>query len=374
MTSTDPKRAPTEKTFVADLLEGEAVRTYFLCSQKEARTAATGTPFLKLTLRDRSGEVPAIHFDPADDILRALTAGDVVKVEGTYSVHERWGPQLKVERLRRLSEGEYDAAALIAVSPVPVAELEARLTSLVDSVTDQGLHYLLVVAFDRTREPGATFFTVPAAKANHHAYRHGLLEHSVVVAETALRVADGFALVDRDLLVAGALLHDIGKVRSYSNDPMTPGFTDEGLLLGEIVVGLEIVGGLIDQVPDLSPAHGQRLLHIIAAHHGEREKGSPVVPQIREAVVIHYCDDMTARLAAIDEATRKAPEGSVWTQRIGMLGVPAYLGGDSVAAPRDDQSPAVEPADDEASDDDVITGEGETPDDESDDGARLFGD
>jgi len=327
MTPSHDTGQPLEKILVADLPDGKRVRTYFLCAKKETPTTQKGATYLRMTLRDASGELTAINWDPDTMLLAGCEEGDVCEAEGKFKVHEKYGPQLYVDSLRRLDEGQYDSGTLVAVSPVATGDLDARLAAVLAAVTQAPLRTLLSLTLDTTREPGATFAVVPAAIRNHHAYRHGLLEHSVIVAETALRVGEEFANVDRSLLVTGALLHDIGKTRAYSADPMATGMTDEGILLGEIVAGLEIVRGLISETPAVSPATAQLLLHIIASHHGEREKGSPIVPQTREAVIVHYCDDMTARVAAIDEAARKAPEGSRWTpQRVGMLGVAAFLG------------------------------------------------
>jgi len=167
---------------------------------------------------------------------------------------------------------------------------------------------------------------------NHHAYRHGLLEHSLIVAEAAEGVAARFGTVDRDLVVAGALLHDIGKTLAYTSGGMAPQMTDEGRLHGEIVMGHDIVRDLIAEDPDFPAEVALRLRHIIVAHHGMREKGSPVVPQTREAVIVHYCDDMTARIGAIDDAECATPAGEHWTNRIFMIDAPAYLG------PRDEES------------------------------------
>ena len=327
MTPSHDTGKPLEKILVADLPDGKRVRTYFLCAKKETPTTQKGATYLRITLRDASGELTGINWDPETMLLSGYEEGDVVEAEGKFKVHEKYGPQLYVDSLRRLDEGQYDPSSLVAVSPVATGDLDKRLADVLAAVTQSPLRGLLSLALDTTREPGATFAVVPAAIRNHHAYRHGLLEHSVIVAETALRVAEEFASVDRSLLVSGALLHDIGKTRAYSADPMATGMTDDGILLGEIVAGLEIVRGLIAETPAVSPATAQLLQHIIASHHGEREKGSPVVPQTREAVIVHYCDDMTASVAAIDEAARKLPEGSRWTpQRVGMLGVAAFLG------------------------------------------------
>ncbi|HMK92011.1 MAG TPA: HD domain-containing protein, partial [Thermoleophilia bacterium] len=228
-------------------------------------------------------------------------------------------------------DDEYDPCDLVAVSPLGAAELGERLHSLVDSVTDPHLRALLERVLDGSREPGATFCVAPAAVRNHHAYRHGLLEHSLIVAETAAGVAAHFATVQRDLVVAGALLHDIGKTQAYTTDGMTPLMSDAGKLHGEIVIGHDMVRELIAEVPGFPADLASRLRHIIIAHHGAREKGSPVVPQTREAVIVHYCDDMTARIGAIDDAQRVLAPGEAWSARIGMLETACYFGPASAA-------------------------------------------
>jgi 3'-5' exoribonuclease len=327
MTTIDTPGGPPAKILVTDLPNGKRVRTYFLCSKKETPTTQKGSTYLRATFRDASGELTGINWEPDTVLLGSFGEGDVVEVEGKFKIHDKYGPQLYVDSGRRLDEGEYDPSTLVAVSPVPTGDLDVRVRALLAAVRDPAVRALLERALDPAHEPGATFAVVPAAIRNHHAYRHGLLEHSVIVAETGLRVTEAFDSVDADLVIAGGLLHDIGKTRAYSADPMATGLTDDGYLLGEIVSGLDIIHDLIDETPGLSDEKARLLQHIVAAHHGEREKGSPVVPQIREAVIVHYCDDMTARVAAIDEAKRQVPEGTVWTpQRVGMLGVNAYLG------------------------------------------------
>jgi 3'-5' exoribonuclease len=327
MHQTDPARlaaAPTPKIFITELPEGKETVTYFLCAEKETATDRNGKQFLRLKFRDSSGELKAIHFDPSDEAL-AVAAGDVVKAGGTFSVHAQYGPQFQVRRLRRLEEGEYDRATLIPVSPVPLPELRDRLTRLVASVADRDLLGLLQRALDAEREPGATFALVPAAVTHHHAYMHGLLEHSVIVAEVAAQVAGSFPTVNRDLTVAGALLHDIGKTQAYSTDLLEPGLTDAGRLHGEIVLGHDIVRGLVAELPGFPEEIGSQLRHIIVAHHGEREKGSPVVPMTREAIIVHYCDDMCARVGAFDDTERAAAEGDRWSAFNRMLETKVYL-------------------------------------------------
>jgi 3'-5' exoribonuclease len=255
-----------------------------------------------------------------------VTAGDVVVAGGAYSVHPQYGPQIQVRRLRLAEPDEYDAADLVPVSPIGTAELGERLHALIDSVDEPHLRALLERAFDGSQEPGATFVVAPAAVRNHHAYRHGLLEHSLIVAETAAGVASRFDSVDRALVVAGALLHDIGKTQAYTSDGMAPLMTDVGRLHGEIVIGHDMVRELIAEVPGFPAELSLRLRHIIVAHHGMREKGSPVVPQTREAIIVHYCDDMTARIGAVDDAEKATAAGESWSSRIFMIDAPAYFG------------------------------------------------
>ena len=309
---------------IGELKSGQAVDGAYACSEKTAATDRNGKAYLRLKLRDASGEVAAIHFDPSDEAL-GISAGDVVIVGGTYSVHPQYGAQIQVRRLRPAEAEEYDAGDLVPVSPVGTAELAERLHALVDSVEEPHLRDLLERTFDGSREPGATFAVAPAAVRNHHAYRHGLLEHSLIVAEAATGVASRFETVDRDLVAAGALLHDIGKTQAYTSGGMAPQMTDIGRLHGEIVVGHDMVRDLIDESPDFPPELALRLRHIIVSHHGMREKGSPVVPQTREAVIVHYCDDMTARIGAIDDAEKSTPAGESWSSRIFMIDAPAYF-------------------------------------------------
>ena len=343
MTDTTAGAAPPQKILVTRLPEGREVTTYFVALDKEAATDRNGKSFLRLKLRDASGEVKAIHFDPDEAVVESLVSGDVVQVSGTYSVHEKFGQQFQVKRLRVMAPGEYDIGTLVPVSPVPFDELERRSAELVASVRSPSLHALLERALDRSAEPGATFAIVPAAVRNHHAYRHGLLEHSLIVAEVAGAVAERFDTVNRDHTVAGALLHDIGKVHSYSADPMTPGFTDAGRLHGEIVIGHDIVHGLIDEIPGFPAEMAAQLRHIVISHHGEREKGSPVVPATREAVIVHFCDDMTARLAAIDEIAGRTAADTRWSGWVNMLDGLTYLPAAVDAAPAA-AAPAAAPA------------------------------
>ena len=327
MQQTEQVPAKEPSHYVAGLVDNETFESYFVCIQPERGNKRGGEPFLRLALRDASGDVKAVWWEPTAEALDGLRHGDVVKVRGVFIPTGQYGPQVKIERLRVLAPGEYDPGTLVPVSPVDFAELGDRLRTLVEAVADLSLRALLERALDPEREPGATFVVAPAAVRNHHAYRHGLLEHSVVVAEVATTVAGRFPAVDRDLVVAGALLHDIGKTLAYSSDLLAPGFTDIGRLTGEIVIGHDLVRDLIAEIPSFTPELSARLRHVIVSHHGEREKGSPVVPMTREAIIVHFCDDMTARISACDDAERSSLRGARWSGFNRMLDAFVYIGG-----------------------------------------------
>jgi 3'-5' exoribonuclease len=324
-TDLDTARPDKARTPISDLRSGQTIDGCYACSEVENAADRNGKAFLRLRLRDATGEVKGIHFDPSDEAM-GMAAGDVAVVVGTYSVHPQYGPQVQVRRLRLATADEYELAEIVPVSPIDAGELGERLHALLDSVDEPHLRALLERAFDGAREPGATFVVAPAAVRNHHAYRHGLLEHSLIVAECAADVASRFDSVDRDLVVAGGLLHDMGKTLAYTTDGMVPQMTDAGRLHGEIVMGHSIVLRLIDELPGFPAELALRLAHIVISHHGMREKGSPVVPMTREAIIVHYCDDMTARIAAVDDAERATAVGDSWSSRIFMIDAPAYLG------------------------------------------------
>ena len=315
----------TPRTPIVELQSGQTVDTYFTCSEKTTATDRNGKTFLRLKLRDATGEVAAIHFDPSDEAL-GVSAGDVVVAGGTFSVHPQYGAQIQVRRLRPAAPDEYDAAELVPVSPISVEELGERLHALVDSVDEPRLRALLERAFDGSREPGATLAVAPAAVRNHHAYRHG--------SARALRHS-GRGCRRRGVALRISRPRPRGSRRPAPRHRQDPGvherlhgasMTDIGRLHGEIVVGHDMVHRLIAEIAGFPDDLSLRLCHIIVSHHGMREKGSPVVPQTREAIIVHYCDDMTARIAAVDDAEKAMAAGESWSARIFMIDAPAYFG------------------------------------------------
>jgi 3'-5' exoribonuclease len=181
------------------------------------------------------------------------------------------------------------------------------------TVQNPQLGELLDHFFGETSETWRRFRDAPAAKTYHQAYRHGLLEHTLSVAQAVSAAANFFPGIDRDVAVTGALLHDIGKCVAYNEDPLAIDLTDAGRLQGEIPLGYYTVRRAIEDLPGFDPALAQCVLHIILSHHGSLEHGSPVVPATREAVLVHMIDNLGGRLGSFDRIERQLPAGEAWS-------------------------------------------------------------
>ena len=188
------------------------------------------------------------------------------------------------------------------------------------------LRELLDLFFGEGSESWSRFRDAPAAKVYHQAYRHGLLEHTVSVAQAVSAAAAFFPGIDRDVAVGGALLHDIGKTQAYNEDPLAIDLTDAGRLQGEIPLGYYMVRRRIEDIPGFDPSLAQAVLHIILSHHGSLEHGSPVVPATREAVLVHMIDNLGGRLGSFDRLERELPAGDSWSGFDRALSGSGYFG------------------------------------------------
>jgi 3'-5' exoribonuclease len=283
---------------VAELRDGGDVTACYLVHEKSRKETRAGKPFLELVLGDATGTVAAMVWDDAERLDRCFGADDVVGVRGRVGTY-REKLQVTVTVVQPLEVGDDDLALFLPASPRDRGEMGRELDALVQSVADLPLRTLLQRCVGRTTQLGRTFRLHPAAKKNHHAYLGGLLEHSVAVARATdalarLYLSQG-APVDRDLLVSAALLHDIGKVRELSA-ARTFSYTDEGQLLGHILLGIQMVAREAEQIPGMG---GERLLHLqhlIASHQGRLEWASPKVPMTLEALILHAADELDARM------------------------------------------------------------------------------
>ena len=309
--------------YIADLTafdEGRPFDSFFLVLAKQQRTTKTNKPYLNLTLGDKTGQIEGRVWDPCDPrIAREFERGDIVKVRGSFSRFEDRA-QVKVDQLRRALNGEADKMDMLPATTKDVGELWAQLEATVESVTNPDLKRLLK-AFVDDPALAQNFREAPAARQLHHAWLGGLLEHVVSLLGMAESVAAHYTMLDRDLLVTGVILHDIGKIRELIWESGFD-YTVEGILLGHIQMGVELTENTIAGLPGFPDRLRTLVLHMILSHHGKLEFGSPKLPMIPEAVALNFLDDLDAKMQAMmsefEKCARegKAPDeltGKVWS-------------------------------------------------------------
>ncbi len=317
---------PTPRVPLRELEDGQRVAGVYAVRERELRRKRNGEPWLRLVLCDATGTAEAVAWEEAEAHYALAATGTPVHVSGVFEMSERWGPKIKLSGLREAPPGEYDPAELAAESEVSFEELEGKLRQLLETVQEPQLRDLLDRFFGERSPIWERFRDAPAAKVYHQAYRHGLLEHTVSVAQAVSAAANFFPGIDREVAVAGALLHDIGKTVAYNDDPLAIDLTDAGRLQGEIPLGYYTVRREIEEIPGFDPALAQAVLHIILSHHGSLEHGSPVVPATREAVLVHMIDNLGGRLGSFDRLERELPAGESWSSFDRALSGSAYFG------------------------------------------------
>jgi 3'-5' exoribonuclease len=296
----------------------------------ETRTKRDGGEYLRLELGDRTRTVSCMVWDGVAGLRDLCAMGAVVWVRGRYELHPRYGPRLNLigpPRAARLDD--YSPDDLFDGPPHAAAQMEADLRELVATVQCPFLRALLDGILGERSPLWALYRDAPAAKRYHQAYRHGLLEHSLTVAQGVSAACGTFPGIDRDVAVTGALLHDIGKLEAYTADPCAIDMTDAGRLQGEIPLGYYRIRRAIEDVPGFPVRTAEAVLHIILAHHGTLEHGSPVVPCTREATLVHMIDNLGGKLGSFDRLEKELQPGATWSAYDKALGGGAYF-----AAPR----------------------------------------
>ena len=302
-----------DRVRVKDLVEGEAVTSFFQAKQVQARQRRSGEPFLSLVLADRTGEVAAVMWEGVEELGRDLAEGDILKVQGHVGSYQG-ERQLTVTRLRKATAEEAALEEFLPRSPHDPSVLLGRLRAVIDGMQEPSLKRLLQLLFGDEAFL-ARFAAAPAAKAIHHAVLGGLLEHTASVVGLCELLAAYYPALDRDLLLAAAILHDVGKIRELAWE-RTFDYTDAGRLLGHITLGALLVEERIRSIPDFPDALEERLLHCILSHHGELEWGSPKRPKTLEALVLHYAEDLDGKVNAFLHFAEAYPDPQRpgWTQ------------------------------------------------------------
>jgi 3'-5' exoribonuclease len=299
---------------VRDFADGTWIDQVLLVRSAELRRRRDGDEFLKFALADRTGKVIAVMTGGAlADVREQCPAGTAARVAGRFAVHERFGPQLTVESIRPAEAHEFDRDALIDGPVRSAAQMEADLRELLATIHNPHLRRLLDAVVGEGSPTWSHFRAAPAAKHYHQAYRHGLLEHSLTVAQAVSATSATFPGIDRDVAVTGALLHDIGKLEAYQTHGEAIEMTDDGRLYGEIALGYYQVRRAIENLDGFPPATAQAVLHIILSHHGSLEHGSPVVPCTREATLVHMIDNLGGRLGSFDRLEKGLADGEQWS-------------------------------------------------------------
>lgn len=311
---------------IRDLADGSAVSSIFRIDQVERRETKTGKPYLKLNFADNSGTLAGVMWDNVADVEQHCRSGAVVAVDGVYKVDERYGPQLTVRALRPADSGEYDLADLEDVPLFSFDRLEREFGELAATIAQPHLAELLARLIDAETETGREFRSMPAAKRNHQAYRHGLLEHTLTVAQAVAAGAEVFPGIDRDLAVTAALLHDIGKLDAYEQTESTIDLTDDGKLHSEIPLGYYRIRREIEEIDGFPPRLAQALLHIQLSHHGKLEHGSPVEPATREAVLVSMMDHLGGQLGTYDRLEKTLTAGAEWSHFDNAAGGTVFFG------------------------------------------------
>lgn len=297
---------------IADLEGTEALDQVFLLTNVELRQTKAGGNFLSLELSDRSGRMQAKVWDNADVVMKKVKAGDFVRVRGQAKIYNK-RLDMSVHSIVAVDEKTVDKSVFVPRSQKDVGELQAAYREIVNGVKNTWLKTLLRT-FTEDPEWFARFCESPAAVRLHHACVGGLLEHVVTLSRLAIAISPFYPNLDRDLLLAGIFLHDVGKVRELTTDKGFQ-YTDEGRLVGHIAIGSQMLEEVVRGIPDFPEDLRLRLQHMVLSHHGELEYGSPVLPATMEAVALHHLDNLDAKIYAFDQAMRESTTGSEsWTE------------------------------------------------------------
>lgn len=320
------------RIFIADIREGEKITGQFLVQVKQAQTTKTGKTFISLRLQDRTGSIAAKIWDNADRLLSVFSKGDIVKIDAMVEEYNK-ELQLNIRQLKKVPVETINLEDFLPVTAYDIDEMFAQIMTFAKSVENNHLHVLLDAMFT---DPLIVekLKRIPAAREMHHAYIGGLLEHTLSVARICEYIAGHYTSVSRDLLITGALLHDIGKIKEFEFAPFIK-YTDAGRLIGHLVMGVEMINEKVSGINGFDEDLKMQLGHLILSHHGELEFASPKLPQFAEAMILHQADDLDAKVNSIQHYIKSdLNDDSDWTSFHKILG--RYLYKKTVSSSREE--------------------------------------
>ena len=359
-----------KRVFIRDIRERDRVDDVFLVARKDMGMSKSGKPYLSLRFMDSTGAMDGRAWDDAEALGRLFEAGDVVRVRG-FAVSYRGELQLNVSSIQRVAEGGFSPADFLPSSRHDPGEMARRLDEVIASLQDPSIRALLEAIFS-DHDIRARFRTAPAAKAMHHAFIGGLIEHVLSICAIVDFLVEHYRddlEINRDLLMAGAILHDIGKIYELSY-ASTFDYTDEGKLIGHITLGVELVNRKAAGIEGFPEKTRMAINHLILSHHGVLEFGSPKRPKFAEAIILSFLDDLDAKVAALRVMTGGVEEGANWTPYQRIFERPIYTGllgrGAAAAAPEEEGRPGPPAPGRPAAEEEAAPAQGAAPLDELD--------
>lgn len=298
--------------FVTELHNGDSVRSVFMVSERRVLVARNGKTYAKVILTDKTGDVQGMIWDDAKQQMSGIDPGDLVGVRGTVDLYEN-RTQLKIDKIVKLKEDDVDMSDFVPTTKGDISSMTKEFEKIFSSIQNGYLKNLLDKIFSREGIRDS-FAKAPAAKGIHHNYIGGLLEHTVFVMKSieALYPVYAHLGINRELLIAGAILHDIGKIYEYSYTRAID-MTTEGRLIGHIYLSAHMVDQEISGIENFPEELRLQLLHLILGHHGQLEFGSPKLPMTKEAMLLHMLDDLDAKLIGFSSIMESTPEDEDFT-------------------------------------------------------------
>ncbi len=311
------------KIWVNQLKSGDKVQSIFQVTRITLREFEKGK-FLAYRLGDRTGKISAVQWERAEETYQRIAEGDLAMVEGWVGTYQQ-EMQIKIQSIRKIEDvTRIDPADFLPISPTSVENLTQEFDSILDAIVDPDYKRLLLL-FRQDESLWSRFSLAPGAKRWHHPYLHGLLDHTLSVVKICRGIAPLYPEIDLDLLIAGAIFHDCGKMVEFVYQTYID-YSTEGRLIGHLIQGTLLVERLIDRIPDFPPEKRMVLLHIIVSHHGEVER-SPVLPMTLEACLLHHIENLDAQMAAIRREMGNAQQDQKsWTGYIKLMERSLYLG------------------------------------------------
>ena len=302
--------------YINELREGQSVIEHYLCKSRQSLKSRAGKTYLSLKLQDKTGMVDAKVWEMTNDI-KAFEENEFIKIDATVVTYQN-DIQLNVKRIRRSLEGEYDPADYIKKKKKNIEEMYQKLMSYIKTIQNPYIKKLLEEIFYHNDTVSKHLKTHSAAKSIHHSYMGGLLEHTLSVTEICDFVAPRYQFVNRDILIASAMLHDIGKIIELSEFPEND-YTDEGQLLGHLMIGSELIKETASHIEGFPKQIENLLKHCMISHHGEYEYGSPKLPKTIEAFILHSADNLDAKTKVIEEMIQNNTNQGSWVGYQKML-------------------------------------------------------